>query len=172
MASVEKELKENQNNDTAESFYPQGPSRGSLSIRVFWYVLTVACLAALSYHLSTLIVRFNQQPVTIQTSDSEFQFPDIHVCPQFPFSDSRIRSLADENDTSWLSIAETMRNMTNTAFSINTTWLERYSIVLKAFWDTLTPSLLHENLSLPIYECLIRIKVNNKGKSPDGLLLM
>ena len=155
--------KENED-DREKSLISLGSSRQSFPIRIVWCILTVFSLIALSYHLSTLIVRFNREPVNIQTSDLEFRFPDIHICPQFPFSDSRIRTLVDQNNKSWLNIADTIKNITTISFSFNASDEEKYDILLSSFWETLTPSLLHTNLSLPYYESLIRIIVNGKGK--------
>lgn len=136
----------------------------ALGVRVIWALLTITSFGALSYHLYTLIFRFNLQPVTVQTSDAEFSWPDIHLCPQFSFSDSRIRSLARKNDKKWTEIEKVLRQLETSVFYLNTSMLNRTVILLHAFWETLDPSLLHASLSLPKYENLILFKVNDIRK--------
>ena len=153
-----------QRGDVDQPIHNSGPTPRTFAIRAVWIILTAFSLTALSYHLYTLVFRFQLQPVTIQTSDSEFQFPDIHLCPQFPFSDSRIRSLAEKNDKNWLDIFKNLRRIEQTVFQLNTTIGNRTEIFLKAFWETLDPAFLHNVISLPNYESLIRFKINGVGE--------
>ena len=84
--------------------------------KILRIILTLGSVSVLFYHLYTLVVRYRQEPVTIQTSTRQFQFPDIHVCPQMPFSDSVIRYiLAYENSRpDWRHIQKTLRSMEET----------------------------------------------------------
>lgn len=137
-----------------------------LSYRVFKVFLTLASVGVLSYHLYTLVDRYQKEPVNIQTSTGQFRFPDIHVCPRVPFSDSIIRVLRQHNNQSeWKMIQKTLRRMEATIETFpDSDDLNRWSVVTRAFWDTLEPSMLFEVLSLPLYEAIIRLKVNDIGE--------
>ena len=157
-----------ENNKEESSIKLTGSRVRPLFLRIFCVFLTLASAAALSYHLYTLVVRYKKEPVTIQTSNSKFRFPDIHVCPQVPFSDSIIRIMKQRNNLSeWREIVTALRQMEATMkyYPVPGMYVElHHRVVTRAFWQTLDPAVLHRLLSLPIYESIVRLKVNDVGE--------
>lgn len=132
--------------------------------RFFRISFAFVSFTILSGHFYTLIQGYNEQPVTIETSNRDFEFPDIHICSQSPISDSRINFLAKKNDSRWLQVHRTISQLEGTKFA-NISNKTKRSIVFEAFWETLDPALIHELLALPKYESLLRLQVNDEGKN-------
>lgn len=153
--------------DTDAAFANGGTLSKPGYARILRIIFTLGSLSILAYHLHTLVERYRKQPVTVQTSTGDFQMPEIHVCPQAPFSGSIIRLLKlERNNSEWLLIENILRRMEETIeYYPDTDEDVRWVVISISFWETLPLPLIHRLISLPTFEAMIRLNINDLGEA-------
>ena len=133
-------------------------------------VIALVSFGLLLFHFSKLYERHTQEPVTIQTTNFDFEYPEIHLCPQFPFSDSRI-SMAESVTSKWPEFIGTMSRMTDTISNLTGNITDQHAIALSAFWETLDNGELLRSFVLPKKESVLRFKINDVGKLQQATMI-